>query len=94
MASFAGLGDEPLRGKYSPGGVGAVRSRGLPAGIRVGHKVQAAFRSSYVLPRVDTVAVGTDNVAHLRELAEALAHEVDMNVVQEYRQLLKSRQLA
>lgn len=33
-------------------------------------KVQAAFRSAYGLPRVDAVAVGTDNVDHLRELTE------------------------
>ena len=56
-------------------------------------KVQAAFRSSYGLPGVDAVAVGTDNVDHLRELTEAVAYEVDENVVQEYRQLLKARQL-
>ncbi|MFG3293353.1 aldo/keto reductase [Streptomyces sp. NPDC048179] len=53
---------------------------------------QAAFRSSYALPRVAAVAVGTDNVDHLRELTEALAYEVDDNVVWEYRQLLKARQ--
>ncbi|MBL1099489.1 aldo/keto reductase [Streptomyces coffeae] len=57
-------------------------------------KAQAAFRSSYGLPRVDTVAVGTDNVDHLRELTEALAYEIDERVVREYRQLLRARQLA
>ncbi|MFE5097439.1 aldo/keto reductase [Streptomyces sp. NPDC056638] len=57
-------------------------------------KVQAAFRSSYGLPRVDAVAVGTDNINHLRELTEALAYEVDEKAVREYRQLLKARQLA
>nr|WP_258049734.1 aldo/keto reductase [Streptomyces finlayi] len=55
-------------------------------------KVQAAFRSAYNLPRVDAVAVGTDNVDHLRELTEALTFEVDDQIVQEYRQLLKDRQ--
>ncbi|KUN00044.1 hypothetical protein AQI95_36040 [Streptomyces yokosukanensis] len=57
-------------------------------------KIQAAFRSAYGLPRVDAVAVGTDNVGHLRELTEAVAYEVDEYVVHEYRQLLKARQLA
>ncbi|SED88009.1 Predicted oxidoreductase [Streptomyces sp. 2224.1] len=57
-------------------------------------KAQAAFHSSYGLPRVDAVAVGTDDVDHLRELTEALSYEVDENVVREYRQLLKARQPA
>ncbi len=57
-------------------------------------KAQSAFLSSYGLPRVDAVAVGTDNVDHLRELTEALSYEVDENVVREYRQLLKARQPA
>ncbi|GAA0629125.1 hypothetical protein [Streptomyces crystallinus] len=43
---------------------------------------------------IDAVAVGTDNVDHLRELTEALACEIDEKVVQEYRQLLKARQPA
>ncbi|MFH9562447.1 aldo/keto reductase [Streptomyces globisporus] len=55
-------------------------------------KAQAAFRSAYNLPRVDAVAVGTDNVEHLRELAEALTFEVDDQIVKDYRQLLKARQ--
>ncbi|MEV0916630.1 hypothetical protein AB0I93_20540 [Streptomyces sp. NPDC049967] len=58
------------------------------------NKAQAAFRSAYGLPRVDAVAVGTDNVGHLRELTEALAYEVDDQVIREYRQPLKARQLA
>ncbi|MFF5754276.1 hypothetical protein ACFY7A_02410 [Streptomyces longwoodensis] len=57
-------------------------------------KAQAAFRSSYALPRVDAVAVGTDSIDHLRELTDAVAHEVDESVIREYRQLLKARQLA
>ncbi|MEW2313368.1 aldo/keto reductase [Streptomyces sp. NPDC006864] len=54
-------------------------------------KVQAAFRSAYELPRVGAVAVGTDSVEHLQELVGALAHEVDDQVVLEYRQLLRAR---
>ena len=45
----------------------------------------------YALPRVDAVAVGTDNVDHLRELIGALAYEVDDQMVREYRQLLQAR---
>lgn len=54
-------------------------------------RVQAALRSAYALPRVDAVAVGTDNVDHLRELIGALAYEVDDQMVREYRQLLQAR---
>lgn len=38
--------------------------------------------------------VGTDNPGHLRELAEALAYEVDDQVVREYRNVLRTRQAA
>ncbi|MFF0205874.1 hypothetical protein [Streptomyces sp. NPDC005017] len=55
-------------------------------------RIQAVFRSSYGLPRVDAVAVGTDDVGHRRELTEAMAYEIDDNVVREYRQLLRARQ--
>ncbi len=54
-------------------------------------RVQAAFRSAYGLPRVDAVAVSTDNVDHLRELTGALAYQIDDQVVREYRQLLWAR---
>lgn len=57
-------------------------------------RAQAVFRSSYALPRVDAVAVGTDSIDHLRELTDAVAHELDESVIREYRQLLKARQLA
>ncbi|MBP5906158.1 aldo/keto reductase [Streptomyces sp. LBUM 1478] len=50
---------------------------------------QAAFRAAYHLPRVDSVAVGTDELAHLGELVGALAGEVEERTVQEYRSLLR-----
>ncbi|MEU4118360.1 aldo/keto reductase [Kitasatospora sp. NPDC028055] len=50
--------------------------------------VQAAFRVAFVLPRVDAVAVGTDDVVHLRELLGGLAYEIDTEVLRSYRQLL------
>ncbi|MDX3132417.1 aldo/keto reductase [Streptomyces europaeiscabiei] len=54
-------------------------------------RVQAAFRAAYLLPRVDSVAVGTDEPAHLGELVSALAGEVEERTVQEYRSLLRDR---
>jgi pyridoxine 4-dehydrogenase len=53
--------------------------------------VQAAFATAYHLPRVDTVAVGTDEPAHLGELVGALVGEVEERMVQEYRSLLRDR---
>ncbi|MFZ3470356.1 hypothetical protein ACODT3_24745 [Streptomyces sp. 4.24] len=38
--------------------------------------------------------VGTDNPGHLRELTEALAYEVDDQVVREYPRVLRTRQAA
>ncbi|MER7799876.1 aldo/keto reductase [Streptomyces parvulus] len=53
--------------------------------------VQAAFRTAYHLPRVASIAVGTDEPAHLRELLGALAGQVEERTVQEYRRLLRVR---
>lgn len=52
-------------------------------------RVQAAFIAAYHLPRVGTVAVGTDEPAHLGELVGALVGEVEERTVQEYRSLLR-----
>ncbi|MFF5189443.1 aldo/keto reductase [Streptomyces sp. NPDC000345] len=52
-------------------------------------RVQAAFRAAYYLPQVSAVAVGTDKPAHLGELIDALAYEVDGRVIREYRSLLQ-----
>lgn len=44
------------------------------------------------MPRATrAVAVGTDNAEHLRELIGALAYQVDEQVIQAYRQLLRAR---
>lgn len=86
MSPFGGSTAQEVWQRFDP----RVFLRG-PASVT---KAQAAFRSSYSLPRVDAVAVGTDNVDHLRELTEALAYAVDDEVIQEYRQLLKARQFA
>ncbi|MCX4856613.1 aldo/keto reductase [Streptomyces canus] len=52
-------------------------------------RVQAAFRAAYSLPRVDAVAVGTDEPAHLGELVGALTGQVEERVIEEYRCLLR-----
>ena len=54
-------------------------------------RVQAAFRAAYHLPRVGSVAVGTDVPAHLGELVGALTGEVDERTIQDYRSLLRDR---
>ncbi|GAA2577481.1 hypothetical protein GCM10010304_18070 [Streptomyces roseoviolaceus] len=54
-------------------------------------RVQAAFMAAFHLPRVDSLAVSTDEVAHLSELVDALAGEVEERTVQEYRALLLDR---
>lgn len=51
--------------------------------------VQAAFRAAYHLPRVGSIAVGTDSPVHLGELVDALAGEVQERAIQEYRELLR-----
>ncbi|MFF4179885.1 aldo/keto reductase [Streptomyces sp. NPDC001750] len=52
-------------------------------------RVQAAFLAAYHLPRVASVAVGTDEPAHLGELVDALTGEVEERAIQEYRRLLR-----
>lgn len=54
-------------------------------------RVQAAFRTTYHLPRVTSVAVGTDDPAHLSDLISALDGEVDEQAIREYRRLLRDR---
>ncbi|MDT0308460.1 aldo/keto reductase [Streptomyces sp. DSM 44917] len=53
--------------------------------------VQAAFRVAWHLPRVGSVAVGSDDPAHLRELVDALGAEVVQETVRRYRALLRER---
>lgn len=54
-------------------------------------RMQAAFRAAYHLPLVGSVAVGTDEPAHLGELVGALAGEVEERIIEEYRSLLRDR---
>jgi aryl-alcohol dehydrogenase-like predicted oxidoreductase len=54
--------------------------------------VQAAFRAAYSLPAVNAVAVGTDDLDHLRELVCSLDDvEVDDEILRQYRGLLRDR---
>ncbi|MGW3814243.1 aldo/keto reductase [Streptomyces sp. NPDC005046] len=54
-------------------------------------RMQAGFRAAYHFPRVDSVAVGTDEPAHLGELVGALVGEVEERSIEEYRSLLRDR---
>lgn len=83
MSPFGGSTTEAVWEKFDP----RIFLRDSPSATRV----QATFRSAYGLPRVDAVAVGTENADHLEELVSALAYEVDGQVVREYRQLLQTR---
>ncbi|MDP9950356.1 MULTISPECIES: aldo/keto reductase [Streptomyces] len=83
MSPFGGSTGDPVWDRIDPriflrGGEGFSR-------------VQAAFRTSYCLPGVGTMAVGTDDPAHLDELLDALAAEPDERTIHEYRTLLRER---
>ena len=54
-------------------------------------QAQAAFRTAYHLPQVSSIAVGTDDPAHLRELVDALPCEVDEQAVLQYRDHLHKK---
>ncbi|MFD3354834.1 aldo/keto reductase [Streptomyces fradiae] len=83
MSPFGGSTTKAVWGRFDP----RIFLQDSPPATRV----QAAFRSAYGLPRVDAVAVGTNDVDHLRELTGALVYKVDEQVVREYRQLLQAR---
>lgn len=55
-------------------------------------KAQAAFRTAFKLPVVDRIAVGTENLTHLRELVMSSTLQVDEDTVSTYRGLLRSAQ--
>lgn len=83
MSPFGGSTDAPVWDRIDP----RVFLRG-GAGLS---RVQAAFRAAYRLPQVDSIAVGTDEPAHLGELIGALAGEVDEQAIHQYRSLLRGR---
>ncbi|MFE2163595.1 aldo/keto reductase [Streptomyces sp. NPDC059447] len=53
-------------------------------------RAQAAFRTSFHLPSAAAVAVGTDDPAHLAELAQALTAQVDTAAVSQYLRALQA----
>ncbi|MFI1014244.1 aldo/keto reductase [Streptomyces sp. NPDC020965] len=83
MSPFGGNTGDPVWDRIDP----RVFLRGGDGFSRI----QAAFRASYCLPRVGTMAVGTDDPAHLGELFDALAAEPDEPTIHEYRTLLRER---
>ncbi|MCP3822178.1 hypothetical protein NLX86_30030 [Streptomyces sp. A3M-1-3] len=83
MSPFGGSTAEPVWETFDP--------RIFVQDTQQWTSVQAAFRVAYHLPAVDAVAVGTDNLDHLRELQESLEYEVDEATVSQYRRLLRDR---
>lgn len=83
MSPFGGSTDAPVWDRIDPR-LFLRDSVGLS-------RVQAAFRAAYRLPQVGTVAVGTDAPAHLSELIDALASDVDERAIHQYRSLLRIR---
>ncbi|MFE9682778.1 aldo/keto reductase [Streptomyces sp. NPDC006285] len=82
-------GMSPFGGSTSDSVWARIDPRVFLGGSRQLSRVQAAFIAAYHLPRVGTVAVGTDEPAHLGELVGALVGEVEEQTVQEYRSLLR-----
>lgn len=50
---------------------------------------QAAFRLAYELPEVETVAVGTADLDHLRQLAQAPSLRIADGAIERYRELIE-----
>ncbi|MPY57215.1 aldo/keto reductase [Streptomyces spongiae] len=84
-------GMSPFGGSTSDAVWARIDPRVFLGGNRQLSRVQAAFMAAYHLPRVGTVAVGTDEPAHLGELVGALGGEVEKETIQEYRSLLRDR---
>ncbi|MGW1998349.1 aldo/keto reductase [Embleya sp. NPDC001921] len=83
MSPFGGSMTDPVWGGVDP--------RIFLAAPEKASRVQAALRVAHHLPRVDTVAVGSDDPEHLSELVQALNHEIDTGKVARYRALLGER---
>lgn len=87
MSPFSGNAHDPIWSKFDA----RVFLRDHPSHVT---QVQAAFRTAYHLPKVSTVAVGTDDPVHLRELVDALNFEVDEQTILRYRGLLMGQAAA
>ena len=86
MSPFGGCADTPVWGQDRPTRLPPGRQPTLP---RTG-----GVRAACHLPRVGSVAVGTNEPAHLGELVGVPAGGVDERTVQEYRSLLRDRSRA
>ncbi|MEC3995275.1 aldo/keto reductase [Actinacidiphila sp. DG2A-62] len=84
MSPFGGNTDDPVWQTFDP----RIFLQGPSDDMS---RLQAAFRLAYHLPPVTTVAVGTDNPTHLRELLNALPRKVDSTAIHQYRSLLRER---
>lgn len=84
MSPFGGTMGDPLWD--------GVDARVYLADEAVCTQAQAALRTAFELPAVERVVVGTDNLAHLRDLVMATALHVDIDVLCNYRELLRGRQ--
>ncbi|MEU6708643.1 hypothetical protein [Streptomyces wuyuanensis] len=71
--------------------MGQGRSAVLPANHEPS-TAQAAFSTTYSIPRVSTIAVGSDDPAHLSELLDALDLPLNEHAADAYRNLLRDRQ--
>lgn len=56
--------------------------------------IPTALRTAYLLPCVHRIAVGTDNLDHLQQLAQAAQAPVAHSAVDRYRRLLRERDVA
>ncbi|MDN0193885.1 aldo/keto reductase [Streptomyces sp. S.PNR 29] len=81
MSPFGGNANNPVWSRFDA----RVFLRNWPDHLT---QMQAAFRTAFHLPHVNTVAVGTDDPTHLRDLVDVLSCEVDEQAVVQYRNLL------
>ncbi|MDT3395630.1 aldo/keto reductase [Streptomyces sp. B1866] len=85
MSPFGGSATDPVWGRLNP------RVFLRPDAAQACSPIQAAFRAAYHLPRVATVAVGSDDPAHIRELIDSLGVEADESTIARYRGLLRDQ---
>jgi aryl-alcohol dehydrogenase-like predicted oxidoreductase len=83
-------GMSPYGGHASDALWNEINARTLLEGTPLCNQYQAAFRLAYELPVVQRVAVGTNNLEHLRELVTATAYPVRDETISTYRTLLRA----
>jgi pyridoxine 4-dehydrogenase len=83
-------GMSPYGGHASDALWNEINARTLLDGTPPCNQYQAAFRFAYDLPVVQRVAVGTNNLEHLRELVTTTAFPVGDETISTYRTLLRT----